>query len=340
MTQKTILLIKTSSLGDIVHSFPAISDAVAHGFIVDWCVDAAFADVARLHPGVRMVYPIHLRALKKQKSFRNLTMLYGELKHLKQQSYDFILDAQGLLKSAFISLWPKGERHGFTKNSVREPIASFFYQKKHAISTNQHAIFRTKALFSATLGTKSPQERCFYGLSKPLKRPLEKPYIILLHGTTWKTKSWPTAHWIDLARQLLEKDKQLVTIWGNPLEKKVAETIQASVPQLIILPRQSIIKLTHWLAHAEYVIGCDTGLMHLATAFNTPTISLYGASCPKKTGTLGLNTTHLASSLSCQPCKKRQCQHPDSNAHYIPCMEALAPSSVLQALESQGGYLD
>ncbi len=335
MTQRRILIIKTSSLGDVVHTFPAIQEASAHGYQIDWVVDKSFASVAALMPQVQTVIPISLRAFKQQKSIGHLKTLLKELSQLSQTSYDFVIDAQGLLKSAWIGLWTRGPKQGFAKEALREPLARFFYQNTHAVNPDDHAIDRTRALLAQVLGYQ-PNPLINYGLTLPAQKPIDKPYVFLLHGTTWTTKSWSLNHWIDLSRQLL-KTHQVITTWGSDEEQRVAAAIQAASPGIQVLPKQSIDALVPWLAHANSVIGCDTGLMHLAAAFDTPTISLYGASDPKRTGTRGQYVTHMASQLPCQPCKKRHCQHPDAHDDVIPCMNDLTPLDVFTMWEKQAG---
>src|SRR3989338_8710444 len=149
-----VLLIKMSSMGDVIHTLPALTDALQAipTIAIDWIIEPAFADIPTWHPAVKNIIPIPLRKWKKNIFSREtLSEVKNFYKKLREKKYDVIIDAQGLLKSAVVAKCARGKTHGHDKNSAREWIASYFYDKKYAIEKTQHAVTRTRALFAHTL---------------------------------------------------------------------------------------------------------------------------------------------------------------------------------------------
>ncbi|HLD84167.1 MAG TPA: lipopolysaccharide heptosyltransferase I, partial [Coxiellaceae bacterium] len=149
-----ILLVKMSSMGDVIHTLPALTDALNANpnLKIDWLIEPAFADIPAWHPAVNAVIPVSLRHWRK--NLLNITTwrdIKNVFKKIRSTQYDFIIDAQGLLKSALIAKIARGKIHGFNSNSARESLASFFYDQRYFIDKNQHAISRTRELFSKIL---------------------------------------------------------------------------------------------------------------------------------------------------------------------------------------------
>ncbi|PIZ03562.1 MAG: lipopolysaccharide heptosyltransferase I [Gammaproteobacteria bacterium CG_4_10_14_0_8_um_filter_38_16] len=310
-----VLLIKMSSMGDVIHTLPALSDAMKAipNLEVDWVVEPAFADIPAWHPAVKKIIPISLRHWRKN-SFKKST--YTEIKRfyqsLREKKYDLIIDAQGLLKSAIVAKLAHGHAHGLDKNSARESISHFFYSTKYNINKNQHAVNRTRELFSKILGY------TFSGNSdyqiNPQKLPaldftLPKQYLVYLHGTTWKTKHYPENYWQQLLTYAAEKNIVVYLPWGDTTEKKRAEKLADNISCARVLPKLSVAQIATLLKNATAVIAVDTGLGHLCAALSTPTISLYGPTNPKKIGTLGNNQIHLQANFACAPCASKICHY-------------------------------
>ena len=161
-----ILFVKTSSLGDIVHNCPAVSDAARHlpEAVIDWVVEDAFAEVAALHASVRRVIPVALRRWRAAPLARATWSEAAAFRAaLRSERYDVIVDSQGLIKSALVSALARGCRHGLDRASAREPLAARFYNVVHPVPTGLHAVDRNRRLAAAALGY-TPDAACEYGL--------------------------------------------------------------------------------------------------------------------------------------------------------------------------------
>lgn len=285
-----VLLVKTSSLGDIIHALPALTDAKAAipNISFDWVVEENFAQIPKMHRAVQDVLPIAWRRLRKN----ILQAIYsGELKQtykmLRQKQYDLIIDAQGLIKSAIITKLAHGPSFGYDQDSAREKYAACFYDHKFTIAKDQHAILRIRQLFAAALHYQLPNTAPDYGIGQP---SMHNDYIVFLHGTSRGEKCWQEEKWIELAA-LANLNNLLVYLpWGNALELKRAKSIAQNSSNVKVLPKLDLTALALLLQHAKAVIAVDTGLAHLAAALNVPVIALYGATEPKLIGTVGANT--------------------------------------------------
>lgn len=225
-----VLVIKTSSLGDVIHALPALTDAARAipGIRFDWVVEEGFAEIPTWHPAVDKVIPVAIRRWRK-----NIwqTLKSGEWRRFKQQvqstKYDLVIDAQGLLKSAWLTRYVRAPIAGFDKHSAREPMAARFYSRRLAVARGQHAVERLRQLFAVALGYDLPKGLGDYGLSteKLLGLPPKKPFVLLLHGTTWDTKHWPEAYWRELAERMGRLGVDVKLPWGNAAEKARAERL-------------------------------------------------------------------------------------------------------------------
>jgi heptosyltransferase-1 len=287
-----LLIVKTSSLGDVVHNLPIIHDILSHhpDTKIDWVVEESFADIPRLHPAVNQVIPVAIRRWRKA-IFSKQT--WHEINIAKQRialfSYDMILDTQGLIKSGLITSAARGPSHGYDKNSAREPLASFFYQQKHTVARNQHAVARNRALAALAFGYAIPDNLPDYGIELHGKhaRISNDPYIIGLHGSSRDSKLWPMDNWIALALILNKLGMKLALPWASEAEQLRAQTIASAAPNVIVLPKQSIAELAAIISQSKAAIGVDTGLSHLSVALNIPTIAIYTDTDPALTGIYG-----------------------------------------------------
>ena len=296
-----LLIVKTSSLGDVIHNLPVINDIHEHfpDAQIDWVVEESFADIPRLHPKVNQVFTVAMRRWRKA-IFKYET--WQEIKQVKQQiasqPYDFIIDTQGLVKSAVISRFATGPKHGYDKQSIREPLASCFYTQTHHISYLQHAVVRNRTLTALSLGYTPPSNAPDYGISANQSLPidlapsLKHPYIIALHGTSRDSKLWPEAHWVTFGNAIAAKGLNLVLPWASVAERSRAQNIAAQIDNAIVLPKLNISALASIIANAKIAVGVDTGLSHLATALNIPTIAIYTDTDPARTGVLAGSKAH------------------------------------------------
>jgi lipopolysaccharide heptosyltransferase I len=284
-----ILFIKTSSLGDVIHHMPAVTEARRQHpeARLTWLVEEAFVPLVRLHPAVTDVVPVAWRRWRKSLyAPGTLAEIAGHLRGVRARHYDVIVDSQGLLRSAIIARLAHGRRHGYDTASIREPLGSAFYDVRHRVSRNLHAVTRNRTLSGLALDYK-PRGAPDYGLDRaPFARPAGR-YAVLLHASARASKQWPEANWIALGKMLAARDLDLVLPWGGAEERARSERIAATVPRGIVPPRQPLDAVAGLLAGAQLVVGVDTGLMHLAAALGVPLVALFTGSNPGLTGPVG-----------------------------------------------------
>ncbi len=287
-----ILLIKTSSLGDVVHNLPVVSDIAAAipDATVDWVVEEAFAAIPQLHPGVARVLPVAVRRWRRTLwhpvAWREACAFVSGL---RAQNYDAVIDTQGLLKSAWIARAARGVRHGLDRESSREPLG-WFYDHTYAVSWHQHAVERNRSLAAHALSYVLSRP-AYYGIRAVVQSfdwlRADQPHAVLLHATSAERKLWPEAHWIDLGRKLAVQAMTCVLPWGTADEHERSARLAQHIPQAVVPARLDLNALASLLAQAQMVIGTDTGLTHLAGALGTPTIGIYCATDPAATGLHG-----------------------------------------------------
>ncbi|MCK3658102.1 lipopolysaccharide heptosyltransferase 1 [Pasteurellaceae bacterium Pebbles2] len=294
-----ICLIKTSSMGDVLHTLPALTDAklVLPELEVDWVVEENFVEIPRWHSAVNQVIPVAIRRWRKnlfsaqtQNEWKNYRTL------LQQNQYDAVIDAQGLIKSAlFATRLAQGKKFGYNRKCAREPLAAFFYDHTFFIDYQQHAVERIRQLFAQSLGYALPNTQGDYGISQHFltTENATKPYVMFIHATTRADKHWLNSEWKNLAKKLTALGLEIRLPWGNSTEKQRAEWIAQDLENVIVLPKSNLTELAQQIAHAKAVISVDTGLAHLTAALDVPNITLYGATDPKLIGTYGKNQHYL-----------------------------------------------
>lgn len=284
-----ILLVKTSSLGDVIHQLPAVTDIRIHfpAAEVDWVVEENFAELPALHPGVRKVIPVAVRrwrrALLGAAAWREMAEFR---RRLQMEDYDLVLDSQGLMKSAAIALLARGPRCGLSWDTIREPLAALVCDKIIFIPKELHAVERNRLLAGRALGY-IPDATINYGIEVPMRELpwLEgKAYIVLLHATSRTDKEWPESSWLQLADYVDGLGMFCVLPWGSEPERQRSERLAADMANAIVAPRLSLTEAAALLGRARAVVGVDTGLTHLAAALKVPTVALYCASNPGLTG--------------------------------------------------------
>lgn len=321
-----LLIVKTSSLGDVVHTLPALTDAARARPDVscDWLVERAFADIPAWHPAVRRTVVCNLRDWRRH-PWR--TLRRGEwrsfLTELRARTYDLVIDAQGLVKSAWLASCARAPCAGPDRRSAREPLAACFYRHRYGIPRHDraHAVERARRLFALALNYPVPATPPDAGLDRASfpPPPAPGPYVLLLHGTTWPSKRWPADSWIELGRWLRRRGLLAALPWGNAAELEIARTVASGCDGLV-LPQSSLAALAGWLAHARAFVGVDSGLAHLGAALGAPGVSLYGPTLPQLTGTIGPRQIHLADPLAGRIDRQRPL--------------AITPAAVTEALDS------
>jgi heptosyltransferase-1 len=289
-----ILFIKTSSLGDVVHHMPAVTEARRHRpqARVAWVVEEAFAPLVRLHPAVDEIIPVASRRWRGA-PLRAATWheIRGFVHAIRRSRYDDIIDSQGLFRSALIAGLSRGRRHGYDARSIRERPASLLYDVRHTADRDLHAIERNRILTGAALGY-APDGDIDFGLDPDRLRPTGAGrYAVLLHATARPEKQWPEDRWIEAGRALQTRNLVLVVPFGDAVERDRSRRIASALSQARIpveVPeRRPLDAMARLLAGATVVIGVDTGLAHLAAALRVPLVALFTGSEPRLTGPMG-----------------------------------------------------
>ena len=290
-----VLIVKTSSMGDVLHTLPALTDAMQAiaGIRFDWVVEEGFAQIPSWHEAVDRVIPVALRRWRKawfsdpvkveRQAFRET---------LRAVRYDAVIDAQGLVKSAaLVTRLAHGLKHGMDWQSAREPLASLFYNRRHHIARQQHAVERTRELFAKSLGYSKPQTQGDYAIARHFVEDSAagEPYAVFLHATTRDDKHWPEARWRDLLALMATSGLKIKLPWGAPHEEARARRLAEGFDYVEVLPRLSLEKVARELAGARMVVSVDTGLSHMAAALDRPNFTLYGPTDPGLIGGYGKN---------------------------------------------------
>lgn len=333
-----VLLIKTSSMGDIIHTLPALTDAgkAISGIQFDWVVEDSFAEIPHWHHLVDKVIPVALRRWRKGIFSRETRAEWRQLrKRFNEHEYDLILDAQGLAKSAFLTFFTKGVRAGLDFSSAREPLASFAYKRKCKVNFYQHAIIRMRSLFSQALDYELPTTAPDFGLDRNRfqQQGNEENYLVFLHGTTWTTKQYPEEYWISLANLAGQSGYRVKISGGSMEEVKRAERIARQSTFVDVLPRLDISSMAKLLSDAKAVVAVDTGFGHLAAALDVPIVSLYGPTNPEYTGASGKFSSQLAAQFPCSPCLSRICTHREPSAVTPACYGTIQPVRAWMAVK-------
>jgi heptosyltransferase I len=274
-----VLVVKTSSMGDVVHTLAAVTDMASAfpGLSVDWLVEAPFASIVALHPAVKRVIPLSWRKWRKS-LWRGATWeaMKACRAQLRTEPYDAIIDFQGLLKSVLWGRQARGPLLGYDRNSIREPLASSFYDRSVSVPRQLHAVERSRRLAALHLGYALPLSAPNFGLRSPASgwMPAVVPYAVLIPCASRVEKHWPLAHWRALLERCERQGLHVVVLWGSKDEHHLAEQVAqgsgASVPPFLTVSDAAAL-----LAQARLVVGLDTGFTHLAAAFAKPTVGIY-----------------------------------------------------------------
>ena len=278
-----VLLVKTSSLGDVVHNMPAASDIrrrfpEAH---IDWVVEEAYAPLLALHRAVHRSIPVAIRRWRRGLLDASTWSEMGAVRReFRQVRYDAVIDSQGLIKSALLARIASGRRHGHDACTARESLAARFYDVTHHVANGQHAVTRNRLLAAAALGycVEGPVD---YGLNIDARRESADAYCVFLHMSGRAGKLWPEARWIELGRALERRGLRCIIPWGSDAERARSERIAAGLHGALVPTHRPLSSLANLLAGARAAVGVDTGLTHLAAALGVPVVALFTGSDPK-----------------------------------------------------------
>ncbi len=335
-----VLIVKTTSLGDIIHLLPALTDAQAAcpGIRFDWVVESAFQEVPKWHPAVDHIIPVQMRKWRKSPFSKETRQAFRHYVHkVREQQYDRVIDAQGLIKSAFLARKALGPRYGLDFRSAWEPLASLTYHHRVSVNPNQHAVDRMRLLMAGCLGYECSLSTPDYGIKNTLLADKNKyapdGALIFIHGTTWRTKEWPVQYWQKLLRRVAAEGFKVLIPWGNEREYQRAKEIASAHSNAEVLPKLTLAQIAGVLANARAAVGVDTGIGHLAAALALPQISLYGPTDPLATGAMGANQVHLKAAFICSPCLKERCAYKGTTEVEPACFRTLPPDRVWYTIQ-------
>ena len=284
-----ILFIKTSSLGDVIHHMPALTEARAAlpQARFAWLVEEAFAPLVALHPAVDTIVPVAWRRWRKRlHDPATWTDIARSWRAIRAARYDMVIDTQGLLRTGIMARIARGQRHGYDAASIRERMASSFYDIRHKVSLELHAVERNRILTGRALGY-TPQGAPDFGLERAHLKSAGPNYAVLLHATARPEKEWPVANWIALGHFMRGQGMEIVLPWGNERERGRAREIAAALPGARVPDRAPLDEVARLIAGARCVVGVDTGLLHLAAALGVPLVAIFTGSKPHLTGPVG-----------------------------------------------------
>lgn len=299
-----ILIIRLSSLGDIIHTFPMVQDIKQNypRAAIDWLVDESFQDLIKINPSIDEIITIPLRTWAKNKLnfLQNFSTWKNKIQaQLCSKYYDYIIDAQGLLKSAALTKCFNGQVYGFGKNSIREKFAIFFYQHKIETGKQHLAIQKNRLLAARIFNYEIDQTQVNFGLTTAWLQQIcpqnianipQSDYVVFFHATSKDSKKYPLLHWVTLAKYLITQyNLQIILPFGSATEQAESQQIKNLLQEysnMIIVPekRMSYFELVQLINSSFFIFGVDTGLVHLANALNQKLIAIYTDTNPQKTG--------------------------------------------------------
>lgn len=290
-----VLIVKLSSLGDVVHAMPAVQDirAAFPEAQVDWVVERAFAPLVRRCEGVHRAIPCELRRWRRAPLALGTRHEWRAFRtDLHQDAYDAVIDLQGLTKSALIAhmarLAPAGKRYAManrTEGSSYEAPTRWVADTAIAVDPHSHAVQRSRDLCAAALGY-APGTGCHFGLARAQAAPGQR-CVVFIHGTSREDKCWPEASWIALGRQLIGAGYGIALAHGSDAEQARSRRIaEALGPQAEVWPRLALDELADRMARCGGAIGVDSGLSHIAVALALPHVQIYNFDTAWRTGPL------------------------------------------------------
>ena len=302
---RKILLVKMSSLGDVIHNLPAATDIRRHcpDAVIDWVVEEQYVPLVSMHPAVDRVIPIALRRWRRSPLSPANWRAFGAFrKALRDHEYDAIVDTQGLLKSALVAKLAQGPILGFGPRTAREPLASRLYDRTIEFPPEAHKVFRYRSVAAQAMGYAVAAE-INYGIAPrvPPPRIATGRYFVAFHATARAAKLWQEASWMALVRRLEKAGYACVLPWGSGAERARSSRIAESSPTAIVPSRLSLDDMSALIAEADFVVGVDTGLMHLAAALSRPVVGIFCDSDPVDACPVGPGPTAYRGQIGAPP---------------------------------------
>ncbi len=342
MSGMKILIVRISSMGDVLQTLPAITDAAQAFPNIEfhWLVEEGFTDIPSWHPTIKKIIPVALRRWRKHPLKAWLSKEWHQFKNtLRTEHYDYIIDPQGLIKTALLSRLAGKPTYGLDWHSAREALASLFYKKTIAIKKDNHVVTRTRQFFATTLNYSLPNTAANYGIDLqrlgPRNTDLPSQYIVCITATTWVNKHYPRDYWLAVMKKINQAGFTVVLPWGNEQEQqRVNEYASQLTDTWVSTQRLGLTTMANILLHANAVISVDTGLGHIAAALAARTVMLYGPTSPTLVGTQSNSQINLPAKFICAPCLNRQCHYNKPSQIFPACFTHLPPEKVWETVTS------
>lgn len=292
-----VLIVRTSSLGDLVHMLPAISDIAKQvpDAKIDWVVEAAFAEIPAWHSAVNEVIPVSQRQWRKAWWKPSVwAARHAVIQRIQKAHYDVVIDMQALLKSIRWVRAAQGIKHGLDWKSAREPLCSLFYDCKHRVAFWQPAVTRQRLLASLVWGYEvsgTPDFGLQHFTEQAQKQPAAQPYAVMMPSASRADKLWSSSHWQHVFDLLQQNGLALKLLAGNDTEAAYSQTLIQGRENAMVLPRMGLTAVAEVLSGATIMVGLDSGLTHLSAALGRDTIGIYKASTPVRTPLIGAGLT-------------------------------------------------
>jgi len=336
-----ILIVKLSAFGDIVHALPALHDLLERPGVdeVHWLVDARYAFVTRLFPQLVRVHQVDLRGA------RPLQSAWQAVRGLRDAHFDAVLDLQGLIKSAVLASLSGSRVYGMDARHLREGLARFLLSTVPFQESERHVVQQYRRVAAAPFADKPEAMAYTPPRTEPDEAMLQTGDALLEHwkigarrhvwlhlGGGWATKQLPLPTWQNIADTLLAEGMVPILGWGSQAEKVLAGRLAALVPEALLPEyRLSMDALCGVLARAAAVVGPDTGVLHLAAALDTPTVSFWGPSASWRSAPMGERHRQVESSPACGPCFKRECSQ-------FVCMDMIRADAIISAIHEIASF--
>jgi len=326
-----VLIIKLSAFGDLIHCLPALDDVLVRNDVeeVHWLVDERFAFVTDVFPENVMIHRVAL------KGSHPMRAAWQTIQALRKEKFDVVIDLQGLIKSSLMAAATGAKVYGFDAREVREKPATWLQHSTHFHKQERHVVQKYRHVAAAPWQLRASSMSALAYKEPKIDRELKlvdfpdlpaKPWVVLSLGGSWQTKELPDETWQAVARGIEKQGSHAVMCWGNAEEHEKAKRIAEHAPITILEMRLGMASLCSLLQQAKALMATDTGVLHLAAALGTPTVSFWGPSAAWRSGPLGEKHQFVESNPTCGPCFKRQC------ANFI-CMDMICADEILTAIQ-------
>jgi len=280
VSSQRILIVKSSSMGDVVHALPVAYD-IKKAFPdarLDWVVEESFQGIPHLSPFIDGIVVTAFRRWRKGLLDKEVLREIGAVRHqLREAHYDAVIDLQGLIRSALVTSWANAHSFGYSKETIREPLASFFYSEKLSVPEALKPVRRYRVMAARSLGYAIDETSPHYGLvagEPPEGLALPADFVALAPNTSRVEKLWAENRWVELGKRFQSEGISSALFWGNAEEKTRVERLAEKIGGAVVLPRMKLTDCAAVIRKSRAMIGVDTGLAHLGAALAVPSVGI------------------------------------------------------------------